>query len=58
MGVAVVPGGLNAILHGEVSEQWADRHHSLWLAELRAASHRQGISEAREPGSPRVGPPR
>jgi formate dehydrogenase subunit gamma len=26
MGVAVVPGGLSAILHGEVSEEW-DRHH-------------------------------
>jgi formate dehydrogenase subunit gamma len=58
MGVAVVPGGLNAILRGEVSEEWAGRHHALWLAELRAASHRQGISEAREPGSHRVGPPR
>jgi formate dehydrogenase subunit gamma len=58
MGVAVVPGGLNAILNGEVSEQWAERHHSLWLTELRAAPHRQGIGEVRKPGSPRVGPPR
>lgn len=30
MGVAVVPGGLSAILHGEVTEEWARRHHALW----------------------------
>jgi formate dehydrogenase subunit gamma len=30
MGVAVVPGGLSAILHGEVSEEWARHHHPLW----------------------------
>jgi len=45
-------------VRGEVSEQWAERHHSLWLAELRAAPPGQGIREAREPGSSRVGPPR
>jgi len=61
MGVAVVPGGLDAIIHGEVSEQWAERHHPLWLAELRAASDRPGIRESpepREPGPSRVGPRR
>lgn len=30
MGVAVVPGGLSAILHGEVTEEWARHHHPLW----------------------------
>ena len=33
MGLLVVPGGLSAILHGEVSERWARHHHPLWLAE-------------------------
>jgi len=33
MGLAVVPGGLSAILHGEVTERWAGRHHPLWLAD-------------------------
>ena len=35
MGVAVVPGGLDAIVHGEVTEEWAQRHHPLWLAQIR-----------------------
>lgn len=35
MGVAVVPGGLHAIIHGHVSEEWARQHHALWLARLR-----------------------
>lgn len=35
MGVAVVPGGLHAIVHGHVSEEWARQHHALWLARLR-----------------------
>jgi formate dehydrogenase subunit gamma len=30
MGVAVVPEGLHAILHGDVSERWAWHHHRLW----------------------------
>jgi formate dehydrogenase subunit gamma len=33
MGLAVVPEGLSAILHGEVSERWAGRHHPLWSAD-------------------------
>jgi len=33
MGLAVVPGGLSAILHGEVTERWARHHHQLWLAD-------------------------
>lgn len=31
MGLAVVPGGLHAILHGDVSEAWARRHHRDWF---------------------------
>ena len=30
MGLVVVPGGLSAILHGDVTEEWAKRHHPLW----------------------------
>jgi formate dehydrogenase subunit gamma len=32
MGVVVVPGGLSAILRGEVTEEWARHHHPLWAA--------------------------
>lgn len=40
MGLAVVPGGLHAILHGDVSEAWARHHHALWADEVarRAAT--------------------
>jgi formate dehydrogenase subunit gamma len=34
MGVAVVPGGLDAVIHGEVTEEWARHHHRLWLAQV------------------------
>ena len=37
MGVAVVPGGVRAIVNGDVSEEWARHHHPLWHAELRKA---------------------
>jgi formate dehydrogenase subunit gamma len=30
MGIAVVPGGLHAIIHGDVTESWARHHHPLW----------------------------
>ena len=30
MGIAVVPGGLSAIVRGEVSSEWARQHHPLW----------------------------
>lgn len=40
MGVAVVPEGLTAIVHGDVSEEWARHHHPLWVAELRASETR------------------
>ena len=33
MGLLVVPGGLSAILHGDVTERWAGHHHPLWLAD-------------------------
>jgi formate dehydrogenase subunit gamma len=34
MGLAVVPGGLHAIVNGEVTEEWARHHHPLWAAEV------------------------
>jgi len=37
MGLAVVPGGLDAIVHGEVTEEWARHHHALWLAQVQSA---------------------
>jgi formate dehydrogenase subunit gamma len=30
MGIAVVPGGLSAIVRGDVTSEWARQHHSLW----------------------------
>jgi formate dehydrogenase subunit gamma len=39
MGLLVVPEGLSAILHGEVSERWARHHHSAW-----AADHATGVT--------------
>jgi formate dehydrogenase subunit gamma len=35
MGLAVVPGGLRAILRGDVTEDWARHHHRSWLDTLR-----------------------
>lgn len=35
MGLAVVPGGLQAILHGDVSQAWAKHHHQLWAERAR-----------------------
>jgi formate dehydrogenase subunit gamma len=37
MGIAVVPSGLHAIVHGEVTEEWARTHHPLWLDQVRSA---------------------
>jgi formate dehydrogenase subunit gamma len=34
MGLFVVPGGLHAIVHGDVSEEWARAHHRLWYRKL------------------------
>lgn len=36
MGLVVVPGGLQAILRGEVSEAWARHHHRAWHDEQSA----------------------
>jgi len=36
MGVAVVPEGLQAIVRGVVTEEWARAHHPLWFAERNA----------------------
>lgn len=30
MGIAVVPGGLSAIVRGHVTKDWARQHHSAW----------------------------
>ncbi len=38
MGVAVVPGGLDAIVHGDVTEEWARRHHPRWSPESRGGA--------------------
>ncbi|MEW6320457.1 MAG: formate dehydrogenase subunit gamma [Acidobacteriota bacterium] len=37
MGLFVVPGGLHAIVHGDVAESWARHHHPLWLESRRDA---------------------
>ena len=36
MGIFVVPGGLSAMTHGDVSEEWARHHHPRWLDEHRS----------------------
>jgi len=33
MGTAVVRGGFNSVIRGEVSRQWAETHHPVWLKE-------------------------
>ena len=38
MGLAVVPGGLSAMLHGQVTDEWARQHHALWAGERAGAS--------------------
>ena len=35
MGLAVVPGGLRAIVRGDVSTVWAQHHHRLWAESQR-----------------------
>jgi formate dehydrogenase subunit gamma len=37
MGLAVVPEGLHAIVHGDVPEEWARHHHALWLTRDQSA---------------------
>jgi formate dehydrogenase subunit gamma len=38
MGVAVVPGSVHAIIHGDVTTDWARHHHRLWADELTGRS--------------------
>jgi formate dehydrogenase subunit gamma len=38
MGLFVVPGGLDAIVHGEVSESWAKQHHRAWVDDMTRSS--------------------
>jgi formate dehydrogenase subunit gamma len=41
MGIAVVPGGLGAVIHGEVTEEWARHHHPLWLSRISSNAERR-----------------
>jgi formate dehydrogenase subunit gamma len=36
MGLLVVPDGLHAVVHGDVTAEWARRHHRLWLAQIES----------------------
>jgi formate dehydrogenase subunit gamma len=38
MGLAVVPDGLHAIVHGDVTEEWAKHHHALWVPQTQSAA--------------------
>ena len=40
MGVAVVPGSLAAVIHGDVTEDWARQHHPIWFSEIGQAPDR------------------
>lgn len=51
MGVAVVPGGLHAVVHGDVSEEWARYHHPLWLWDLRGAAAPRHTAGRSDPGA-------
>lgn len=46
MGVAVVPEGLSAIVHGDVPEEWARRHHALWVADSTSAGGAESAGSA------------
>lgn len=50
MGLAVVPGGLHAIVHGDVSEKFARQHHALWLSQLQTGSAAGQPPRPRPPG--------
>lgn len=45
MGVFVVPGSVDAIVHGEVPREWAQHHHRLWADEVTG---RGSIDEPRQ----------
>jgi formate dehydrogenase subunit gamma len=40
MGLFVVPGGMNAIVHGYVSRKWAWAHHRLWYNQVAGKAQR------------------
>jgi formate dehydrogenase subunit gamma len=42
MGIAVVPGGVSAIVRGTVSEEWARHHHPLWTPRASTMSRAGG----------------
>jgi formate dehydrogenase subunit gamma len=42
MGVAVVPGGLHAIVRGDVTEAWAREHHGGWYEEVGSGKVKVG----------------
>jgi formate dehydrogenase subunit gamma len=46
MGLFVVPGGAHAIVHGDVSEEWARHHHPLWYRNLRSTDFVQSDSHS------------
>jgi formate dehydrogenase subunit gamma len=48
MGLAVVPGGLHAVVRGDVSEEWARHHHPLWFSQVRTgvAERADGVKPA------------
>jgi formate dehydrogenase subunit gamma len=50
MGLAVVPDGLHAVVHGDVTEEWARRHHPLWLAQVQSgADPKHSTPDSRPP---------
>ncbi|MFI5311915.1 MAG: formate dehydrogenase subunit gamma [Gemmatimonadales bacterium] len=53
MGLAVVPGGLHAIVHGDVTEQWARHHHALWAEERSRSGTVSGGAADVPPGATR-----
>lgn len=57
MGLFVVPGGLDAIVHGKVTEDWARAHHALWFAGLRSAATPTRPPERPGPATPADGRP-
>jgi formate dehydrogenase subunit gamma len=46
MGLAVVPAGLHAIIHGDVTEDWARHHHALWAPSAQRAGAPSGTDHA------------
>jgi formate dehydrogenase subunit gamma len=54
MGLAVVPSGFHAILHGNVTEEWARTHHPLWLAQLRSGGGESAKGGGVAPGHGRA----